>query len=90
MMHPVIAWIMLYVLQIFLPLQMINTGIDDRVRDFANTTENSKYRTVKSAQRDLKKLISTSIEPLSGTRNQRISELIFKRPTERFPDAELV
>lgn len=43
MMHPVIAWIMLYVLQIFLPLQMINTGIDDRVRDFANTTENSKY-----------------------------------------------
>lgn len=39
MMHPVIAWIMLYVLQIFLPLQMINTGIDDRVRDFANTTE---------------------------------------------------
>lgn len=44
MMHPVIAWIMLYVLQIFLPLQMINTGIDERVRDFANTTENSKYR----------------------------------------------
>lgn len=48
MMHPMIAWIMLYVLQIFLPLQMINTGIDDRVRDFANTTEiqhcYSKYR----------------------------------------------
>lgn len=39
MIHTVIAWIMLYALQIFLPLQMINTCIDGWVGDFANTTE---------------------------------------------------